>query len=62
MIVDGYSYTRKNDEIQVVNLNYSGVHAMVMTQEATILESSMDPIEQAIALRLWEKNKSFMEA
>ncbi len=61
MIVNGYSFTYKDDNVMVVNLNLAIPHAMLMTREGKMLESSMEPIEQTIAMEIWSENKEFME-
>ena len=44
-----------------MNLNRETVHAMLISKEGKMLESSMDPIEQEIALKKWKVNAEFME-
>lgn len=61
MIVDGYSFTYKDKNIVVVNLNTVDPHVMLINESGKMLESSMDPIEQSIALDIWDDNKEFME-
>lgn len=61
MIVGGYAFLRKGDNITIVNLNQKDEHVMVITKEGKMLESSMDPIEQVIALKKWKENAQFME-
>ena len=61
MIVDGYSFTKDDNTIKVVNLNISEPHSMIMTLDGKMLESSMDPIEQTIAMDIWDKDREFME-
>ena len=61
MIVGGYAFLRKGDNITIVNLNQKDEHVMVITKEGKMLESSMDPIEQVIALKKWKQNAQFME-
>lgn len=60
MIVKGYAFTRKGDTISVLNLNRP-MCAMVIDNTGKMLESSMDPIEQAIVLKIWEADSEFME-
>ncbi len=60
MIVRGYAFTRKNGNISILNLNKPS-HAMVINPNSKMLESSMDPIEQTIVLKIWEKDAEFME-
>lgn len=61
MIVSGYSYTYKDENVMVVNLNTQDTHALLMTRTGKTLETNMDPIEETIALDIWDKNKEFME-
>lgn len=61
MIIDGYAFLRNGDNITIVNLKQKDEHAMVITREGKMLESSMDPIEQVIALKKWKQNSQFME-
>lgn len=60
MIVHGYAFTRKNGNISILNLNKPS-RAMVIDPNGKMLESSMDPIEQTIVLKIWEKDAEFME-
>ena len=60
MIVQGYAFTKKNGNISVINLNRP-TRAMVISQDGKMLESSMDPIEQTIVLKIWERDSEFME-
>ena len=61
MIVGGYAFLRKGENITIVNLKQKDEHVMVITKEGKMLESSMDPIEQVIALKKWKQNAQFME-
>ena len=61
MIVGGYAFLRKGENITIVNLNQKDEHVMVITKEGKMLESSMDPIEQVIALKKWKQNAQFRE-
>jgi hypothetical protein len=60
MIVSGYAFTKKNDIIQVVNINKQD-HVMLINNDGKMLESSMDSIEQAIVKKIWENDSEFME-
>lgn len=55
MIVGGYAFLRQEENITIVNLNQKDEHAMVITRDGKMLESSMDPIEQVIALKNGKK-------
>lgn len=61
MIVGGYAFLRNNENIMIVNLNQNCEHVMIIDKCGKMLESSMDPIEQVIALKKWNDNKEFME-
>ncbi len=61
MIVGGYAFIRKGDNIVIVNLNQKDEHAMLITKDGKMLESSMEPIEQVVALKKWQQNAQFME-
>lgn len=61
MIVRGYAFTRKGDNVSVINLNRPDC-AMLMTPSGKMLESSMDEIEQVIVQKIWERDSEFMEA
>ena len=60
MIVDGYAVL--NDELgcKIVNLN-SG-HAVIVSPKYKVLASSMDAIEEKIAIHNLEDNLEFMVA
>ena len=61
MIVCGYAFTKSEDgNIRVLNIRPPH-HAIVMSQEGDIYETSMDDIEIDIVLGYWEKNKKYME-
>ena len=61
MIVAGYAYTWLEGNIRVVNLNRNDPSVMVFSLDGKMLESSMDPIEEQIALQRWNEDKEFME-
>ena len=61
MIVAGYAYTWFEGNVRVVNLNKNDPGVMVFSPDGKMLESSMDPIEEEIALQRWNENKEFME-
>ena len=61
MIVDGYSFTYKDNNVFVVNLNTNDSHTLLMTKAGKTLETNMDPIEETIALEIWDSDKEFME-
>lgn len=61
IIVSGYAFIKKNENITIVNLNKSDMHACVINGQGKVLETCMDPIEQVIALKIWKENKEFLE-
>lgn len=61
MIVGGYAFLRKGENITIVNLNTEDAHAMLITKEGKLIESNMDPVEEAVALQKWKINAEFME-
>lgn len=61
MIVGGYAFIWFENNIRVVNLNKKEPDVMIFTPDGVVLESSMDPIEETIALQKWVDNKEFME-
>ena len=61
MIVNGYAFKKNGETIQIVNLNKTQPHVMIIDLSGKMLESSMDPIEQRIALDIWKNDSEFME-
>ena len=61
MIVRGYAFTKKEGFISILNLNRPD-SAMCIAEDGTMLESSMDEIEQAIVQKIWKQDAEFMEA
>ena len=59
-IVNGYSYTRKDDRIHVLNLN-NPEKAVVFSLKGEVLETTMDDIELSIASRYLHQNLKYME-
>lgn len=60
VIVNGYTFTREDDRIRVLNLN-SPDKAVVFSTDGEVLETSMDDIELSIASRYLQQNLKFME-
>lgn len=60
MVVGGYSFTKKENVIFILNLEHPD-RAMTISPKGKMLETNMDPIEQVLVLKYWEKNASFME-
>lgn len=60
MIVNGYAFTRENDQIRILNLNNTE-KALVISADGKVLETTMDDIEIQIVLDYWEEDREFME-
>nr|MBQ4455176.1 hypothetical protein [Clostridia bacterium] len=60
VIVNGYAFTKKEGNIQVLNLNRPD-KAALFSPSGEMLETSMDDIELDIARNYLERNKRFME-
>lgn len=61
MIVCGYAFTKSEDgNIRVLHIR-PPYHALVISPEGDIYETTMDDIEINIVLGYWEKNKKYME-
>ena len=60
MIVNGYAFTRENDQIRILNLNNLD-KALVISADGKVLETTMDNIEIRIVLDYWNSDREFME-
>ena len=60
MIVNGYAFTRENDQIRILNLNNLD-KALVIYADGKVLETTMDDIEIRIVLDYWNSDREFME-
>ena len=60
VIINGYAFTRKDDSIQVLNLNCPD-KAVVFSADGEILETTMDDIELSIASRYLQQAQKYME-
>ena len=60
MIIRGYAFTKEGDFVRIFNLN-NGKSSMMINLKGKMLASSMDEIEQALVLDIWEKNKGYIE-
>ena len=60
VIINGYAFTRENDQIRVLNLNNPS-KAVVFGSEGEVLETTMDDIELSIADRYLKQNMKYME-
>lgn len=54
MIIRGYAFTKEGDFVRIFNLN-DGKSSMMINLKGKMLASSMDEIEQALVLDIWEK-------
>ena len=60
MIVNGYAFTRENNQIRILNLN-NLEKALVISEDGKVLETTMDDIEIRIVLDYWNSDCEFME-
>ena len=60
MIVNGYAFTRENDQIRILNLNNLD-KALGISADGKVLETTMDDIEIRIVLDYWNSDREFME-
>ena len=60
MIVNGYAFTRENDQIRILNLNNLD-KALVISEDGKVLETTMDDIEIRIVLDYWNSDCEFLE-
>lgn len=60
IVVNGYAFTRKDNQIHVLNLNRP-VSACVLSADGDVLETSMDDIEISIVQDYYARNRDFME-
>lgn len=61
MIVSGYAFRKKDDSsIQVIQLD-APFHALVLSLDGEVQETTMDDIELDIVKNYWSKNKKYME-
>lgn len=60
MILNGYAYTRKQNIIQVLNLN-DLKSASVLSLDGDVLETTMDDIELSIILDYYKRDRKYME-
>ena len=61
MIVCGYAFMKmENGYTRIVNLQVPH-HALVISAEGEVLETSMDDVELEIVLGYWKRNKKHME-
>ena len=60
MILNGYAYTRKQNIIQVLNLN-DLKSASVLSLDGDVLETTMDDIELSIILDHYKRDRKYMK-
>ena len=58
MVINGYAFNRLDDNIRALNLNTGD--AVVMHDDGTVVETSMDDIEIEIVRDYYERNSKFM--
>jgi len=58
LIVDGYAILPETSRIRIVHL-YTG-HVAVVDPSQGVIESSMEEIEEVLALRHLEENRTFL--
>jgi uncharacterized protein (DUF111 family) len=59
MIINGYAFTKENEWVRVLNLNYLNHAAVILNDK--IVETNMDDIENEIVMGYYQQNKQFME-
>lgn len=61
MIVCGYAFSQKEDSnIQVIQIR-APHHALILSPQGEVLETSMDDVEIDIVKGYWLKNRKYME-
>ena len=60
MIVNGYAFTRENNQIRILNLN-NLEKALVISEDGKVLETTMDVILNRFILHYWNSDCEFME-
>ncbi len=61
MIVGGYAFTPMSDgNIRILALHGEN-HACVINEMGEMLETNMDNIELAIAIKYWQRNKQLLK-
>ena len=59
MIVNGYAFTRENGQIRVLNLNNLDKD-LLLSEDGSVLQTTMDDIEIRIVLYYWDNDRKFM--
>ena len=61
MIVCGYAFTKTaNSNVRILDLK-APHHALVLSSQGEVLETTMDDVELSIVQGYWEKNKKYLE-
>ena len=60
MIINGYAFTKDEENIRVLNLNHDG-KSVYLDKRGKVLQTSMDDIEIGIVKKYYEKNMILME-
>ncbi len=60
LIVNGYAFTKCERGYKILNLD-NPEHALVISNNGEILETTMDDIEMQIVKDYYSKNKKYME-
>lgn len=60
MIVNGYAFTKDDENIRVLNLN-NDEKSVYLDKNGKVLQTSMDDIEIGIVKEYYEKNMVLME-
>lgn len=59
MIINGYAFTKNNERVRVINLNYVNHAAVILNNQ--IVETNMSDVENDIVMNYYSRNKEFME-
>jgi len=60
MIINGYAFTKDDNNIRVLNLN-NDEKSVYLDKNGEVLQTSMDDIEISIVKKYYEKNMILME-
>ena len=60
MIINGYAFTRDNENIRILNLN-NDKKSLYLSKKGKVINTSMDDIEIDIVKYYYNKNSSLME-
>ena len=60
MIVNGYAFTKENELIKVLNLDFP-TKASVLNNAGEMIETTMDDIEVEIVTDIYLRNKKYLE-